>query len=97
MKTYVIGWNRLKGISKKSGNEYDFYQVDGLCKRFEGDGCRLQAVVHTVDPKMWNDFLDKAPLAPFVCSFEECRGRVVDLTLIKAENISKEIMDGLSK
>lgn len=97
MKMYVTGWNRLKGVSKKTGNEYDFYQVDGFVKRFEGDGNELQAYVYTIDSRVWNEVLDKAPLAPFLCSVEEARGRVVDVTLLKCENISKVIIDGLSK
>lgn len=97
MKMYVTGWTRFKGTSRKTGNDYDFYQVDGLVKRFEGDGNKLQAFVYNVDSPVWNDCLDKAPLAPFLCSIEECRGRVVDVTLLKCDSPVKEIIEAFSK
>lgn len=97
MKMYVTGWNRFKGTSKKTSKDYDFYKVDGLVKRFEGDGNKLQAFDYNVDSCIWVDLLDKAPLPPFLCSIEECRGRVVDVTLLKCDSPVKEIIEALSK
>lgn len=97
MKMYVTGWNRLAGTSKKTGNDYDFYQVDGLIKRFEGEGCKFQASTASVDSVVWCEVLDKAPAAPFLCSIEyNNRGRVVDITLIKCDDIAKQLSAGLT-
>lgn len=59
MKCTVVGYTRLKGTSKKTGNDYDFYSLGITYKGERGYiGDRVREL--SVDPELVNG-IDKLP------------------------------------
>lgn len=99
MKMYVVGVSkRLQGESKK-GYDYDFFNVECLCHRFENEGCKLAISSLIIDSALWLDFRASNTVSfPFTVSVEfNQRGRVVDLALVKGSNAESEIAELVSK
>lgn len=103
MKLFVFGFNHLKGTSKKSGNDYDFYQVETLSKRNQGVGCVLMGNVMAVQaPAFENilqDFLGEDSVYPVLLSAEfDNRGALVEVDfLADGDEAQAQLVDFLNK
>lgn len=81
MKMYVLGVTRLKGVSRKTGNEYDFLQVDCIAPRSEGFGM-LAAMQLSLDPRQLSNYDDLDFPVKADVDFNQ-RGRVTQLEIVE--------------
>lgn len=101
MKLYIFGHTHLKGVSKKTGNEYDFYQVEVLSRRNSGDGSPLMASVMAIQAPAFDKIL--APALPdlkqypvLVSAEFDNRGTLVEAALVKSgKDVVKDLTEAL--
>lgn len=59
MKIYVTGFSHLEGVSKKTGNPYNFYQVETLSRRNQGVGSPLMAYQMAIQAPAFENILSE--------------------------------------
>lgn len=102
MKIYVTGYTHLSGTSKKTGKDYDFYQVETLSRRNSGIGSPLMTNIMAIQAPAFDnilaDFLEEYTDYPVLLSAEfDNRGSLVEVSLIcDGEDATAELLEALN-
>lgn len=101
MKIYVTGFNHLSGTSKKTGNDYDFYQVESLSKRNSGFGSPLMTSVMAIQAPAYENilasFVNASASFPVLLNAEfDNRGNLVEAEFISSgDEAASSLVDTL--
>lgn len=102
MKLFVTGFNHLSGTSKKTGKDYDFYQVEVLSQRNQGFGSLLMTNTMAIQAPAFNNilasFINENAVFPVLVAAEfDNRGTLVEASKIcDGEEATAELLDALN-
>lgn len=101
MKIYVTGFNHLSGKSKKTGNDYDFYQIEALSRRNAGFGSPLMTSVMAIQAPAYENilasFVNASATFPVLLNAEfDNRGNLVEADFISSgDEAASSLVDTL--
>lgn len=101
MKLCVFGYVHLAGKSKKSGNDYDFYNIDVLRRRSDNSlGSKTQAGIVSVQTPAFNnmlaDYINEGTQFPVLLEVEyDNRGNIVDAGYAQGKMASDWIIENI--
>lgn len=101
MKIYVTGFTHLSGTSKKTGKDYDFYQVEALSRRNQGVGSPLMTSVMAIQAPAFENilsgFVSAKSVFPLLLSAEfDNKGNLVECDFIsQGDEAAASLVDGL--